>query len=86
MGIFGKKPVVFDASCFETKNGADDKNMTEIIDWLNGGNDFMASHDKANLFIKTLDGKRRADVYDWIIKEMRGEFYPYKRDIFATDL
>jgi hypothetical protein len=34
------------------------------------------------LFISTLEGEMRADPGDWIIKGVKGEFYPCKPDIF----
>lgn len=34
------------------------------------------------LIIPTLEGEHRADVGDWIIKGVKGEFYPCKPDIF----
>lgn len=33
-------------------------------------------------FIDTLEGRMRADLHDWIIRGVRGEFYPIKDDIF----
>jgi len=36
------------------------------------------------LKIFTLEGKMNADVGDWIIKGVKGEFYPCKPDIFAA--
>lgn len=38
---------------------------------------------KAALTIHTLEGDMRADIYDFIIKGVNGEFYPCKPDIFA---
>ena len=35
-----------------------------------------------NLFIPTLEGEMRADKGDWIIKGVKGEFYPIKDEIF----
>ena len=32
--------------------------------------------------IKTLEGNMRADEGDYIIKGLRGEFYPCKPDVF----
>lgn len=32
--------------------------------------------------IKTLEGEMRADIGDYIIKGLRGEFYPCKPDVF----
>lgn len=34
--------------------------------------------------IETLEGVMEADVGDWIIKGVAGEFYPCKPDIFAA--
>lgn len=34
--------------------------------------------------IKTLEGEMRANVGDWIIKGVKGEFYPCKPDIFVA--
>ena len=34
------------------------------------------------LIIYTLEGNHRANVGDWIIKGVKGEFYPCKPDIF----
>jgi len=36
------------------------------------------------LVILTREGAMRADVGDWIIKGVQGEFYPCKPDIFAA--
>src|ERR1700677_1548981 len=37
-----------------------------------------------SLSIETLEGAMRADVGDWIIKGVQGEYYPCKPDIFAA--
>jgi hypothetical protein len=34
------------------------------------------------LIIPTLEGQMTADIGDWIIKGVNGEFYPCKPDIF----
>ncbi len=34
--------------------------------------------------IKTLEGPHIANINDWIIKGIKGEFYPCKPDIFAA--
>lgn len=36
------------------------------------------------IYIRTLEGDMRAGVGDWIIKGVKGEFYPCKPDIFAA--
>lgn len=34
------------------------------------------------LLIETLEGKMKCDVWDYVIKGVKGEFYPCKPDIF----
>lgn len=36
------------------------------------------------LLVKTLEGDMRAEVGDWVIKGVKGEFYPCKPDVFAS--
>ena len=36
------------------------------------------------IFIRTLEGEMTATQGDWIIKGVKGEFYPCKPDIFAA--
>lgn len=54
-------------------------NTIEILDWGQGK---ILWDDMDNLYIETLEGRMRADVYDYIIKGLRGEFYPCKPDVF----
>ena len=37
----------------------------------------------SHMVIHTLEGDMRADIGDWIIRGVQGEFYPCKPDIFA---
>ncbi len=37
---------------------------------------------KIEIIIPTLEGDHKANVGDWIIKGINGEFYPCKPDIF----
>ena len=74
---FRKKPVVIDAEQFTRAN------IDKCINFVcaNGS----ADHDEAGnsvLRIQTLEGVMRADIGDWIIKGVNGEFYPCKPDIF----
>jgi hypothetical protein len=50
---------------------------------------FLGSFDGAHvegqsILIATLEGEMRADPGDWIIKGVKGEFYPCKPDIFEA--
>ena len=73
---YRKKPVVIEAVQFD---GTD-----ESCDWLLPQlRDGSISRSFNKLYIKTLEGTMTADVGDWIIKGVNGEFYPCKPDIFA---
>ena len=55
-------------------------NLAEILQW--GKGDIIFDVVNGNIYIDTLEGRMRADVYDYIIKGLKGEFYPCKPDIF----
>jgi hypothetical protein len=48
-----------------------------------GGKAWTANQD-GTVLIHTLEGTMLANVGDWIIKGVAGEFYPCKPDIFAA--
>lgn len=77
---YRKKPVVIEALKFLD----DDTRVSELIEFTGGnfapyGNPEHYSCAK----IRTLEGEMRADIGDYIIKGVNGEFYPCKPDIFA---
>lgn len=87
MPKYKKKPVVIDAMEFKSNNESNDKNLNEICIWANQGKqatDLHLWHNGTSIFIQTLEGTMRADVGDFIIKGVQGEFYPCKPDIFAA--
>jgi hypothetical protein len=55
------------------------KNIIEILDWGQGN---ILWNDVDDLFIDTLEGRMKADINDYIIKGLRGEFYPCKPNVF----
>ena len=60
--------------------------VIEAVKWT-GSNikevkEFVGKNLGAVLVIKTLEGDMRADKGDYIIKGLRGEFYPCKPDVF----
>lgn len=75
MQKFRKKPIVIEAVQF---NG--DINLQEIIDWVD--KQYLPCGDNTEILITTLEGVMRANVCDYIIKGVNGEFYPCKPDIF----
>ncbi|MDE0921495.1 DUF7681 family protein [Aurantimonas coralicida] len=84
MPAFTKKPVTIEARQFETNNAPDsDQHMDSLVAWM-GDRPCKAHHDGTAIYIETLEGTHRADVGDWIIRGVKGEFYPCKPDIFAA--
>jgi hypothetical protein len=74
---FRKKPVVVEAVQFP----ADGIRTQELSDFLGWQHD----DDQYNwLTIETLEGDHKAMPGDWIIKGIKGEFYPCKPDIFEA--
>lgn len=73
MAKYRKKPVVIEAIQW---NG---ENTMEILKWVG---DKAYLHD--SIYIKTLEGDHKATIGDYIIKGIKGEFYPCKPDIFKA--
>jgi len=84
MPQFRKRPVVIDANLY---NG---RNFIQLVEWAFGGLDKAPDgkcfwqHADGSLVIPTLEGDHKATAGDWIIKGVKGEFYPCKPDIFAA--
>lgn len=72
---FRKKPVVIEAIQWTVSIDSEEqiKNM---------GCDFIIAGNPDYLLIKTLEGVMTASPWDWIIKGIKGEFYPCKPEIF----
>lgn len=68
---YRKKPVVIEAVQFRN-------NFNEIEEFVGGD----AAFKSGELIVATLEGPLRAAPNDWIIKGVKGEFYPCKPDIF----
>lgn len=82
MSKFRSKPVVIEAIQWL---GLGDNNR--IMNWLaqrKANVEGWLFHD-TDITIPTLEGAMRASVGDWIICGTRGEFYPCKPDVFATN-
>jgi len=83
MAKFRKKPVVIDAVQFDGANLQAATKIEEFVGkklqweyWLKEG--------EMSCIIPTLEGEMTASVGDWIIKGVKGEFYPCKPDIFEV--
>ncbi len=72
MAKYRKKPVVIDAMQF------DGNNYKECELFIEGNFDNTVNYPN----IKTLEGVMRVSKHDFIIKGVKGEFYPCKPDIF----
>ncbi len=80
---FRKKPVVIEAVQLSRKfffQAMDFVPKEMLGDFGNG----EFEEDSCYLEIKTLEGVMTASEGDWIIKGVKGEFYPCKPDIFEA--
>ncbi len=76
---FRKKPVVIEAVQYRGER----ENFNEVRDFVDSR---LALNHLGNgkLGIPTLEGIIEASPGDWIIRGVKGEFYPCKPDIFAA--
>lgn len=87
---FRKRPVVIEAiqliAYTQGLPPIGDSKGSDLWQWMtkNGAGFWMEQKDTgpAYMVIQTLEGNHRADILDWIIKGVKGEFYPCKPDIF----
>lgn len=78
---FRKKPVVVEAVQWTGEN----KDEISSFIWHDKTQDEKTHYfDEKGLHIITLEGEHFANVNDWIIKGVKGEFYPCKPDIFEA--
>lgn len=71
---YRKKPIIIEAIQFTGKN------KNEIAKFV--GKSFMEWINHPEIGIATIEGNMHAKPNDWIIKGVKGEFYPCKPDIF----
>ena len=77
MALFRKRSIVIEAEQWTGKNGL------TIASFM--GHPFPDdAHTTDTPIIHTLEGDLVASVGDWIIKGVKGEFYPCKPDIFQA--
>lgn len=79
MNYYRKKLLVIEAIQFKSDGSA---NVVAIQEFM--GKHISPEYESGDTFIliRTLEGIMRADINDWIIKGVKGEFYPCKPDIF----
>lgn len=76
---YRKLPVVIEAIEFSRDN------LAEVLEFTNNTAKYIAErcpNGKIQLIIPTLEGDHIANIGDYIIKGIHGEFYPCKPDIF----
>lgn len=78
MAKFRKKPVVIEAVQFDGSK----ESATKVLFFIDPT--LPPDAEASDLTIKTLEGEMHASPGDWIIKGVKGEFYPCKPDIFAA--
>ena len=78
---YRKKPIEIEAMQYLRE-----ENIADIQDWFdknNSSKDLIYDSETNEYFIKTLEGKYIVSKGDYIIKGVKGEFYPCKPDIFV---
>lgn len=84
MTKYRKKPVIIEAVRW------DGKNVHEVLEFGDTsplpvwGDDFKVNDAAGEVLIVTLEGTMTASKGDWIIRGVKGEFYPCKPDIFEA--
>ena len=79
MKKYRKLPVVIEAVRLTDENK--DRVFNELTCNSAAGRD---DNDNPILIIQTLEGNMTARLGDWIIKGVKGEFYPCKNDVFLA--
>lgn len=85
---YRKKPVVIEAII----NTGEWKPIIDWLDKLNGtpvripfgSRPSITREGDGSIYIETLEGTMKADIGDYIICGVKGEFYPCKPDIFEA--
>lgn len=84
MAKYRKKPVVIEAQLYDGSVSS----AMGIVGWAHGelhpSANSIITWDGTNLIVRTLEGALQGSPGDWIIKGVKGEFYPCKPDIFAA--
>ena len=83
---FRKKPVVIEALQYNNLNREEIENFVgkKLLGELESETAYLAGKGapQFSLIIPTLEGEHKAMPGDYIIKGIKGEFYPCKPDIF----
>jgi hypothetical protein len=87
MAKYRKKPVVIEAvhcSILHHAAGHDWKALPQwMVEAYDRGEILFLNH-PSRIEIKTLEGTMTAEIGDMVIRDVKGELYPCKSDIFAA--
>lgn len=78
MPTYRKKPVEIEARQLTRENAR------ELWEWVDGKAFVEPDGTISGLTIFTLEGRMKAEFGDWIIRGVKGEFYPCRDDIFRA--
>jgi hypothetical protein len=82
-----KKPVIIEALKYDGTNFVEIQNFCMPSEYQNATSCAemrRVSDEHFALYISTLEGEHIASIGDYIIKGIKGEFYPCKPDIFTA--
>lgn len=77
---YRKKSIIIEAVQWDGNNLEEIKNFTSALDKAGIGKDQEGKF----IVIPTLEGNISANIGDWIIKGIKGKFYPCKPDFFES--
>lgn len=83
MAKFRKKPVVIEAWLFDGTFATAHPILVQHAQWERSAPCTYRPSQKT-LTIRTLEGEMTAVAGDWVIRGVKGEFYPCKPDIFEA--
>lgn len=83
MGMFRKKPITVEAIIFDGSRESAREAKEFCIRKTGGSSVFFRFRDSDQYYISTLEGAMRVMPGDYIIRGIRGEYYPCKPDIFV---
>jgi hypothetical protein len=75
---YRKKPIVIEAMQLTPENAE------SIVDWIGESHAYSSEVETCYIEIDTLEGRMTAYKGDYVIKGIKGEFYPCKSDIFEA--
>ena len=79
MAFFQAMPVVIEAEQFT------DENKNRVFHFITCTREASRDHQgNPVLLIQTLEGVMTCRIGDWVVKGLKGEFWPVKPDIFAV--